>query len=136
LLSAYPAFLDNAFKQKFMLLQHNNIYDRKTMLSIAFRGGYPEAIKLEENERQQWHKDYITALLEHDLSDIAHITRFDAMRKLISILAAWSSKFMDISAISAGLSIRRPTVESYINALEQKARAIPLVHGRVKRAKT
>lgn len=117
LLGMHPIFLENAFKQKFMAPK-NNLYDRKTMLDIAFRGGFPEAIKLEENERHQWHKDYITALLERDLNDIAHITRFNAMRKLITILAAWSSKFMDISAIGSGLSIRRPTIESYINALE------------------
>ncbi len=117
LLGTHPTFLENAFKQKF-LAPKDNIYDRKTMLEIAFRGGFPEAIKLKENDRQQWHKDYIAALLERDLNDIAHITRLDAMRKLISILAAWSSKFMDISAIGSGLSIRRPTIESYINALE------------------
>jgi predicted AAA+ superfamily ATPase len=117
ILESQPRFLENAFKQSFQTLK-NNIYDRKTILKIAFRGGFPEAIKLDETERQQWHKDYITALLERDLHDIAHITRQDAMRKLVSILAAWSSKFMDISAIGTGLSIRRPTIESYINALE------------------
>ena len=40
------------------------------------------------------------------------------MRKLLSVLSAWSGKFMDISAIGSGLSIKRPTLESYINALE------------------
>jgi uncharacterized protein len=36
----------------------------------------------------------------------------------VNILAAWSGKFMDLSAIGSGLSIHRPTIESYINALE------------------
>jgi predicted AAA+ superfamily ATPase len=40
------------------------------------------------------------------------------MRDLVRTLAAWSGKFMDLSAIGSGLSIRRPTIESYINALE------------------
>jgi predicted AAA+ superfamily ATPase len=40
------------------------------------------------------------------------------MRELVHVLAAWSGKFMDLSAIGSGLSIRRPTIESYINALE------------------
>jgi predicted AAA+ superfamily ATPase len=40
------------------------------------------------------------------------------MQELVHTLAAWSGKFMDISAIGTGLSIRRPTIESYINALE------------------
>ncbi len=117
LLGAHPVFLENAFKQKFTVPK-NNIYDRKTILDIAFRGGFPEGLKLKSNERRLWHRDYIAALLERDLNDITHITRLDAMRQLISILAAWSSKFMDISAIGSRLSIRRPTIESYINALE------------------
>lgn len=117
LVDAHPLFLENAFKQKF-IVPRKGIYDRNTILNIAFRGGFPEAIKLRPNERRQWHKDYIAALLERDLNDIAHINRLDAMRKLISILAAWSSKFMDISSIGTGLAIRRPTIETYINALE------------------
>jgi len=88
------------------------------MLDIAFRGGFPEAIRLDSNERYQWHRDYISALLARDLLDIARITRHGAMRELVAILAAWSGKFMDISSIGSGLSIRRATIETYINALE------------------
>ena len=40
------------------------------------------------------------------------------MRELVHVLAAWSGKFMDLAAIGSGLSIRRPTLESYMNALE------------------
>lgn len=115
LLGAQPSFFENAFNQTFP--KFNNTYDRKMMLEMAFRGGFPEAVKLEKSDRPKWHRDYITALLERDLSDIAQITRHRAMEELINILAAWSGKFMDISAIGSGLSIRRPTIESYMNAL-------------------
>jgi predicted AAA+ superfamily ATPase len=40
------------------------------------------------------------------------------MAKLLEVLAAWSSKLMDVSAIGAQLALTRPTLESYINALE------------------
>ncbi|MBI5448376.1 MAG: ATP-binding protein [Gammaproteobacteria bacterium] len=117
LLGAKPNFLENTFKKIFSKTSKNT-YDRKTMLELAFRGGFPEAIKLEQHERCQWHRDYISALLERDLKDIAHITRQQAMSELVNTLAAWSGRFMDISSIGSGLSIRRPTIESYINALE------------------
>jgi predicted AAA+ superfamily ATPase len=58
------------------------------------------------------------AILERDLSEIARIHRKNAMRELLSILASWSGKFMDLSAIGSGLSIQRATIESYMNALE------------------
>lgn len=72
----------------------------------------------DDAERKPWHRDYLDALLDHDLRDIANIQRRDAMFELVRVLAPWSGKFMDVSAIGAGLSISRPTVETYINALE------------------
>lgn len=116
LLGAEPDFLEKAFKKTFP--RQKSKYDRRAMLDIAFRGGFPEAIRLEDAERSQWHRDYIDALLERDLKEIAHITQHQSMRELVRTLAAWSSKFMDIASIGTGLSIRRPTIESYINALE------------------
>src|SRR4029077_19287863 len=47
-----------------------------------------------------------------------NIRRQDSMAKLLEVLAAWSSKFMDISGIGSNLSLARATIESYINALE------------------
>lgn len=111
-----PRFLDHVFDQSF---DHGwRAHDRDDLLEMAFRGGFPEAIGLEGRARRQWHLDYIDALLERDLKDVTRIHRLDAMRQLVGILAAWSSKLMDISAIGSGLSIRRPTLEAYINALE------------------
>lgn len=117
LLGANPDFLDNAFEQTFNQNQAKH-YDRKAILEMAFQGGFPEAVDLGKKDAPQWHKDYMTALLDRDLTDIAHITRHDQMKMLVDILAAWSGKYMDMSAIGSGLSIRRPTMETYINALE------------------
>jgi len=73
---------------------------------------------LQDRGRKRWHTDYVNAILERDLKEITRIHRKNAMRELVHTLAAWSGKFMDLSAIGSGLSIRRPTIESYINALE------------------
>jgi predicted AAA+ superfamily ATPase len=75
-------------------------------------------VALPERARRSWHRDYIAALLERDLQDIARIQRSEAMRNLVDVLAAWSSSYLDITRITKRLSIRRPTVETYINALE------------------
>ncbi len=116
ILGASPDFLDRAFRQDFG--HPDRVYDRDSMLDIAFAGGFPEAILLDGAERRLWHRNYVDALLERDLRDLGRIRRRDAMGELIRTLAAWSGRFMDISAIGAGLPITRPTVETYINALE------------------
>lgn len=117
LVGANPIFLEKAFEQNFAQDSKKH-HDRRTILEMAFRGGFPESVELGPKDAPQWHKDYMTALLERDLVDIAHITRQDQMRKLVEIVAAWSSKYIDISSIGSSLSIRRPTIEAYINALE------------------
>ena len=109
-------FIESAFKQS--LSRRPAYFDRDTLIEIAFRGGFPEPMLLQGRGRKRWHTDYVNAILERDLQEIARIHRKSAMRELVNTLAAWSGKFMDISAIGSGLSIRRPTIESYINALE------------------
>ena len=79
---------------------------------------FPEPMLLQDRGRKRWHTDYVNAILERDLKEIARIHRKNAMRELLHTLAAWSGKFMDLSAIGSGLSIQRSTIESYINALE------------------
>ncbi len=111
-----PRFIESAFKQSFSRRQTH--FDRDAILEIAFRGGFPEPMVLQDRGRRRWHTDYIDAILERDLKEIARIHRKNAMRELVKVLAAWSGKFVDLSAIGSGLSIKRPTIESYINALE------------------
>ena len=69
---------------------------------------------LQGRGRKRCHTDYVNAILERDLKEITRIHQKNAMRELVHTLAAWSGKFMDLSAIGSGLSIRRPTSESYI----------------------
>ena len=114
----FPNFLNNVLDGT---LQDagNTSYDKDAYLDLAFKGGYPEAVRLSEyKDVNSWHRDYIGAIIDRDLKDIVNIHRKDILHKLVEILAAWSSKFMDISKITSHLSIARGTVESYINALE------------------
>ena len=111
-----PQFIESAFERSFT--NKHTHYDRDALLEVAFRGGFPESLTLQDRARKRWHTDYVNAILERDLQDIARIHRKNTVKDLVDVLAAWSGKFMDISAIGAGLSIKRPTIESYINALE------------------
>ncbi|GAB4392232.1 MAG: ATP-binding protein [Gammaproteobacteria bacterium] len=88
-------------------------------LLLALGGGYPEALRLQDiNKQRRWHIDYVTAILERDLQDILNIKRKDSLRQLLDGLAAWSGKFMDVAAIGSNLGLSRPTLQSYLNALE------------------
>jgi uncharacterized protein len=115
-LGARPGFLHNAFAQKFAVPAKR--YGRDALTDIVFRGGFPEAMRLAGKARRSWHQDYVDALIEHDLKDVANIRHADVMRDLVKVLAAWSSKFMDIAAIGAGLAVDRRTLSGYVAALQ------------------
>ena len=112
-----PAFLKKAFALNFP--KQIAGYDKKAIFNLAFRGGFPEAVRLKtQKDRKEWHKDYITALLKNDLKDVANISRQNNLNDLVGILASWSGKYMDVPPICSSLGLSRPTVVSYINALE------------------
>jgi predicted AAA+ superfamily ATPase len=112
-----PKFLEEAFAGDFK--GRIKGYDKKAIFNLAFRGGFPEAVQLKtQKAAREWHKDYIDTLLKKDLQNVAHINRQDALKELIGILASWSGKFMDIKQICSMLGLSKPTVVSYINALE------------------
>jgi len=116
ILKKKPVFLDRAFNRDFP--NKINGYDKEHIIDIAFRGGYPEATKINNYQhRRNWHIDYIKTILLRDLKDIANIRRQDDLQSLTEILASWSAKFMEQTQITAALSINKITLDSYINTL-------------------
>jgi predicted AAA+ superfamily ATPase len=111
-----PVFLNRAFDKNFP----NRItgYNKADIIDLAFRGGYPEAVMLNNlRHRKEWHADYVSTIISRDLKDIANIRRQDALQSLFVILASWSAKFMELSQITSVLSINKITLDSYINTL-------------------
>jgi len=111
-----PTFIQDAMQQKIPAPASH--YDRNEVIALALRGGFPEPMTLQEESRPAWHRDYVNALVDHDLVDIINIRRRDDMQQLLFVLAAWSSQYIDLNAIQSALSIKRPTLETYLNALE------------------
>jgi len=112
-----PGFLKAAFGRSFARGKISAAGSRKELLEIALRGGFPEAVRLSYPRRRRWYGNYIESLLQRDLKDVSRIRRYGALRKLVSVLAAWSGKYMNTSAIGSSLSMQRITIENYIDTL-------------------
>ena len=118
-----PQFLQRAFNNTFSQDITYNYQSEPSFkyfyIRHALAGGYPEALRLEkERDRRDWCEDYMNAMLHRDLKDIINIKRINEMRQLVTIMAGWSSRFIDFTRIGAGLSLAKPTLAAYINALE------------------
>jgi uncharacterized protein len=111
-----PQFFSRVLQEDWTGLPSTSAKD--DVITKAMRGGYPEVQPLKANAVRRWHLDYVEAMMERDLRDIANIRHKDSMMKLLQVLAAWSSKLMDISSICSELSLARGTLETYVNALE------------------
>ena len=112
---APPAFLERAFDQNFKF--RFNQVSKEEVLKAASIGGFPETLTLDDQERREWHNDYITSLLEKDLTELFNLEKFNTMQKLIDVLCAWSSKYMDMNAIASNLGIQWRTLDAYITAM-------------------
>jgi len=111
-----PAFLERAFNGDFPVQIKG--YDKEAILGFALRGGYPEALRINDaKERREWHRDYIDSLINKYLYDIEKIRQLDTMRDLVKILSGWSGKFINKAKIGSTLEISKQTFDVYINAL-------------------
>ena len=118
-------FIANAFEGRFKTPEHEEGRppNKDAYIRLAMRGGFPEAVAMENTTAVGgWHRDYLAALVDRDLGDIAEVRRRGSLLKLVEILAAWSSREVDKAKIGAGLTLdgqtlTAPTIEAYINAL-------------------
>jgi len=61
-LKTKPKFFRQAFNTDFPTFIRG--YDKRAIFDLAFRGGYPEAVRTKKfNERREWHKDYIKPIM-------------------------------------------------------------------------
>lgn len=113
-----PDFVENAFNGKLYATMPDKHYCKDDYLRLALIGGYPEANALPPEKAPKWHLDYIKSLLDKDIKDIANIRKRSDLNRLLRVLAAWSTKEINVQSIGSEVSLQRQTIETYIDALE------------------
>lgn len=86
---------------------------------IVCRGGFPEPITRTPNRARQWHRQYINAIIQRDVKDIAAIRDEAEMLRLFEMLAHRTANLVNITSLANELQMRRETVEKYITILER-----------------
>lgn len=112
-----PTFLDRLFAN-----DYDSLYpdcDKRTVLDLAFRGGYPEVVRLSPEDRREWFQDYVKSLFSKDIKDDERIRRQRALYDLLKAVAAWSSKYIDSGALQSACGLSRSTYREYLGVLER-----------------
>ena len=90
------------------------------LVQRVLSGGYPEALQRASWPRKQkWLLDYIKAVIERDVHDIAQIEHSRQLPRLLRVLAQHSSKLVNYSKIGSPLGIGHATIQKYTGILEQ-----------------
>jgi predicted AAA+ superfamily ATPase len=113
-----PAFLDTLFGAGFKTRQTERL-GRGLAERIA-AGGYPAALaRPTEKRRATWYRDYLEALVQRDVRDLARIGSLDALPRLLALAAAQTGRLLNIADLAAPFHLSRPTIRDYVTLLER-----------------
>ena len=82
-------------------------------------GGYPEPLTRPPRRARQWHRQYVRAIIERDVRDVARVRDANELGRLLELLALRSAETFNASRLAGDLGLRRETVERYVAVLER-----------------
>jgi predicted AAA+ superfamily ATPase len=93
--------------------------DPLALAAQVVAGGFPEPLTRTPARARSWHRDYVRALLERDVQDVARVKEPHDLSRLLSLLALRTAELLNISTLSNELDLRRETVEKHLAACER-----------------
>jgi predicted AAA+ superfamily ATPase len=90
------------------------------LVDAVLSGGYPEALTRKSwGRRQDWYLDYIDAVVQRDVRDIAAVDQLDRMPRLLRVLAEHSGQLINHTGIGAAIGLNHVTTQRYTAIFEQ-----------------
>jgi len=113
-----PNFLERAFRSEVPAAGTRDVGN--ALLEIVLAGGYPEALlRSSWTRRQNWYLDYLDAIVQRDVRDIARIEQTHQMPRLLRILAHYTGQLVNYTGIGASLGMNNVTMRKYTGVFEQ-----------------
>jgi predicted AAA+ superfamily ATPase len=93
-------------------------------------GGFPEAVRRTPERARAWHRQYLRAILERDVRDVARVRDPLEISRLLELLALRAAQLLNVSTLTNELNLRRETVEHYFSVCERLflVRRLPAWH--------
>jgi len=113
-----PTFLDALFSSNFKIQQYERLQQQLPQRIVA--GGYPAALaRSAPRRRAAWYRDYVDAIVQRDVRDLARIASLNALPRLLTLIAGQTSRLLNISDLAAPFQVSRPTIRDYVTLLEK-----------------
>ena len=113
-----PRFLDALFAGQFP--SRSNTRLGMALAERIVAGGYPPALARQPGRRRaNWGRDYIDALVQRDVHELARIRSLEVLPRLLEAAAAQTARLLNIAELGASFSLSRPTINDYLTLLER-----------------
>src|SRR5712672_1363117 len=113
-----PGFLKAAFDSK--LGKPAEFMIGKDLVQAVLIGGYPEMLRREDPKRRQtWARDYVRAIVQRDVREVADVEKLDQMPRLLKVLAHHSGQLTNFTQIGGQIGLDDKTTRKYVAVLEQ-----------------
>lgn len=90
------------------------------LVEVVLRGGYPEAVaRASARRRLVWARQYIDAMIQRDVRDVAGIDRLDQLPRFLRCLAQVSGQLCNYSQLGSQLGLDGKTAAKYVSVFEQ-----------------
>lgn len=90
------------------------------LTEAVFQGGYPEAIvRITHRRRTAWSRQYIDAIIQRDVRDVANIDRLDQLPRFLKALAHVSGQMCNYTQLGGQVGLDHKTASRYISVFEQ-----------------
>jgi hypothetical protein len=111
-----PTFLDVLFEGGFHTRQRPRL--GRALADFMVAGGYPAALARPAGPRRsRWYRDYVRAIVERDVRDLARIQQLDALPRLMEFAASQTAHLINVSELAAPFQVSRQTVRDYVTLL-------------------
>lgn len=113
-----PVFLDRLLAADFPVRAGERL--GRALAERVAAGGYPAALaRPSPARRARWYRDYVQAIVERDVRDLARIQALDALPRLMTMAAGQSARLANLAALSAPFHLTRQTIRDYVTLLER-----------------
>ena len=90
------------------------------LVNVVLRGGYPEAIsRTGARRRTVWARQYLNAIIQRDVRDVASIDKLDQLPRFLRILAEISGQMCNYTKLGGQVGLDSKTASRYTGVLEQ-----------------
>ena len=111
-----PAFLDALFEGR--IVRGTSVIG-EDLIDVVLTGGFPEMVRRATAARRRaWARDYVAALVERDVRDIADVVKIDEMRHLIRAVAPMAGQITNFTSLGAQVGLDTKTAQRYVALLE------------------